>query len=106
MKISVKGRVIDVIDTPSPKGNYVSRRLVVVSEGEDEPAFNFFGKDGVQASNGVRKGDDVEVFGRVTSREWQGKRYADVSGIGLRVLGGAAKDREPGEDDDVDRMPF
>lgn len=108
MKVKAKGRVLSVTEQRHKEKKYITRREIVVSDQDgDEPKFTFFGRDGVDMTNGLAGGEDVEVEGRCTSRDWQGKRYADVNGVTIKVLGKAApKDREPGEDDDRDNVPF
>ncbi len=103
MKVKAKGRVIDVVEAKHAEKGYITRRTVTVKESDgDEPSFTFFGKDGIEASAGIRVGDDVQAEGRCSSRVWKDKRYSDLNGVALTRLLPKESDREPGEDDDLD----
>lgn len=99
-EITIAGTV-SRITSRATKRDPVPILVVDTTEEPDHPeltAVEFFGKSAGRLEEAdVSVGDEVSVRCRVSSREWQGKYYTQVSGWKIEIVNRAAAEKPAGK---------
>lgn len=86
MKLTIKGRVVDHVDD--------FKALMLVLEERDglktnTIAVRCYSDRLQQRARDFKRGDQVEAFGELASRQWNGRWFTGFEVEGLRALGAA-----------------
>ena len=95
MKIQISGKVEDVQSQSgtTAKGNEWKKYNVLIQTSSKQVQVTFFEKDGNYSYLPDLIGDSIKVDAEIESREYNGKHYTQINGLG--IIGAEAKKAEP-----------
>lgn len=104
-KLAIQGEIIEKTEeTRGQKGTRIVFLDVTAGDGRTYQV-EFFGRDIPADIGQYRRGDFIEVEFDINQREWNGKTYTRLSGVGLAHVAGAEQPQAVAQPND-DVEPF
>tara|TARA_R110001606_G_scaffold367191_1_gene522612 strand:+ start:2718 stop:3074 length:357 start_codon:yes stop_codon:yes gene_type:complete len=86
-KLSIKGRVIKILDTVLVSEKFVKRGLVIETDDTYQQSIKIdFTQSTIVMLDDIKEGQVVDVFFNLRGNEWQGKYYVNLNGWRIDVI--------------------